>query len=145
MAGPAESAVILGVYGKGNFGDEALLEVVADDLRQVMPGCEMHVFCSGPESVTARFGFHAETRTPASGFFRKLAIVRRSRVLVVGGGTLLCDHGGGFKDAIAIVTYFSGSRWRGTWRARGHVRPGLRPGQGQDHPVRALAGPFQLQ
>jgi polysaccharide pyruvyl transferase WcaK-like protein len=106
MSDRESSAVILGVYGKGNFGDEALLEVVADDVRQVLPGVELYVFCSGPESVRRRFGFQALTRTPFSDFRRKLEIVRRSRLLVVGGGTLLCDHGGGSSDAIAVVTFF---------------------------------------
>ena len=106
MSERASSAVILGVYGKGNFGDEALLEVVANDLRQVLPNCELHVFCSGPEAVRDRFGLDALTRSPASGFGRKLRIVRRSRVVVVGGGTLLCDHGGGLRDAVAVATFF---------------------------------------
>jgi polysaccharide pyruvyl transferase WcaK-like protein len=100
------SAVILGVYGKGNFGDEALLEVVANDVRQVLPDADIYVFCSGPDSVRGRFGFQALTRTPLSEFRRKLQIVRRSRLVVVGGGTLLCDHGGGLKDAMAVLSFY---------------------------------------
>jgi polysaccharide pyruvyl transferase WcaK-like protein len=119
------SAVILGVYGKGNFGDEALLEVVANDVREVLPGCEIYVLCSGPQAVRQRFGFPALTRTPAGDFRRKLSIVRRSRLLVVGGGTLLCDHGGGLKDAVAVVTFFF---W--LWLARLFGVPTLLYGQG---------------
>jgi polysaccharide pyruvyl transferase WcaK-like protein len=100
-----DSAVILGVYGKGNFGDEALLEVVANEVEQALPGSEIFVFCSGPEPVRRRFGFNALTRTPAN-FRCKLDIVRRSRIVVVGGGTLLCDHGGIIKDAQAVAAVF---------------------------------------
>jgi polysaccharide pyruvyl transferase WcaK-like protein len=106
MSGALDSAVIIGVYGKGNFGDEALLEIVAGELEEALPGVAIHVFCSGPEAVWRRFGFDAVTRTPASGFWHKLALVRHSKVVVVGGGTLLCDHGGGLDDAIAVTTFF---------------------------------------
>jgi polysaccharide pyruvyl transferase WcaK-like protein len=122
---PTCSAVILGVYGKGNFGDEALLEVVANDLQQVLPSCELYVFCSGPTAVRDRFGFNALTRTPASDFRRKLGIVRRSRLVVVGGGTLLCDHGGGMRDAVAVLTFFF---W--LWLARLYRVPTVLYGQG---------------
>jgi polysaccharide pyruvyl transferase WcaK-like protein len=125
MSERRQSAVILGVYGKGNFGDEALLEVVVNDLQQVLPSCETYVFCSGPEAVRKRFGFNALTRTPASDFFRKLNIVRRSRLVVVGGGTLLCDHGGGMRDAVAVVTFFF---W--LWLARLYGVPTVLYGQG---------------
>lgn len=125
MSARQDSAVILGVYGKGNFGDEALLEVVASELRQVLPNCEIHVFCSGPEAVRRRFGFHALTRTPASDLLRKLGIVRRSRLVVVGGGTLLCDNGGGLRDAVGIVTFFF---W--LWLARLFGVPTVLYGQG---------------
>lgn len=125
MSERTSSAVILGVYGKGNFGDEALLDVVANDLQQVLPSCEIAVFCSGPEAVRQRFGFNALTRTPASGFLRKLRILRRSRLVVVGGGTLLCDHGGGMRDAVAVVTFFF---W--LWLARLHGVPTVLYGQG---------------
>ncbi len=106
MSERQDSAVILGVYGKGNVGDEALLDVVASELRQVLPGCEIYVFCSGPAAVQRRFDVAALTRTPATELWRKIGIVRRSRIVVVGGGTLLCDHGGGLKDAAAVATYF---------------------------------------
>ena len=125
MSERIDSAVILGVYGKGNFGDEALLEVVADDVRQVLPSCELYVFCSGPEAVRERFRFHALTRTPATDFRRKLNIVRRSRLVIVGGGTLLCDHGGGLKDVTAVVTFFF---W--LWLARLFGVPTVLYGQG---------------
>lgn len=105
MSRQQDSAVILGVYGKGNFGDEALLEIVANEVQQALPGSEIVVFCSGPETVRRRFGFRAFTRTPAN-FRRKLDIVRQSRVVVVGGGTLLCDHGGSIKDALAVAAVF---------------------------------------
>jgi polysaccharide pyruvyl transferase WcaK-like protein len=106
MSRHEDSAVILGVYGKGNFGDEALLEIVADEVGQALPpGSEIFVFCSGPETVRRRFGFQALTRTPAD-FRAKLDIVRRSRMVIVGGGTLLCDHGGAVKDAQAVAAVF---------------------------------------
>jgi L-malate glycosyltransferase len=104
--GVPQPVTVIGVYGKGNFGDEALLAAVADDLRTVLGPIEVQVLCSDPESVTRRFGFLAMTRTPAHGFRQKLALVRRSRIVVVGGGTLLCDHGGPAADLLVLATYF---------------------------------------
>jgi polysaccharide pyruvyl transferase WcaK-like protein len=106
VSGGGGSAVIIGVYGKGNFGDEALLETVVDDIHSLLPQCTIHVFCSGPDSVAERFGFHALSRTPATGFLEKLALVRRSRLVMVGGGTLLCDHRGPLDNARVVFTYF---------------------------------------
>lgn len=106
MSQRGDSAVIIGVYGKGNFGDEALLEAVVEDVRSLLPGCLIHVFCSNPMGVTDRFDYHAVTRTPITGFLEKLAIVRKSRIVVVGGGTLLCDHGDPLSNSIAVITYF---------------------------------------
>ncbi len=106
MSEPRPSVVVLGVYGKGNFGDEALLEVIVDEVRDFLPGCEVQVFCSGPEAVRQRFGLAAEHRNPGSGFWRKQRIIRNSRLVVIGGGTTLCDHGGVLADLQAVVTWF---------------------------------------
>jgi hypothetical protein len=39
---------VLGVFGKGNFGDEALLKVIINDLFMTMGNPIVRVLCSNP-------------------------------------------------------------------------------------------------
>jgi len=97
---------VLGVYGKGNLGDEALLLCVADDVRACLPGAEIVAICSNPETVRRSLGFRAIKRSPVGGFIGKLRLVRSCRLLIIGGGTLLCDHSDFIGDVKAIGSYF---------------------------------------
>jgi L-malate glycosyltransferase len=106
-AAPAGRMVgVLGVYGKGNLGDEALLLCVADDVRACAPDAEILAICSNPNVVRRDFGFRAMERFPGGAFVDKLRLVRSCRLLIIGGGTLLCDHASFMGDLKAIGAYF---------------------------------------
>jgi len=97
---------VIGVYGKGNLGDEALLLCIADDVRACLPGAEILAICSDPETVRRNLGFTAIRRSPRAGFIGKLRLIRSCRLLIVGGGTLLCDHNDFITDVKAMGSYF---------------------------------------
>ena len=63
---------VLGVYGKGNLGDEALLRCIADDVHACLPDAEILAICSNPETVRDSLGFRAIRRSPWRGFIHKL-------------------------------------------------------------------------
>jgi polysaccharide pyruvyl transferase WcaK-like protein len=97
---------VLGVYGKGNLGDEALLLCIADDVHACLPDAKILAICSNPETVTDTFGFMAISRSPGGGFISKLRLVRSCHLLIIGGGTLLCDHNDFMADVKAMGSYF---------------------------------------
>ena len=97
---------VLGVYGKGNLGDEALLRCIADDVHACLPDAEILAICSNPETVRDSLGFRAIRRSPWRGFIHKLRLVHSCRLLIIGGGTLLCDHNSIIADLKAMGSYF---------------------------------------
>jgi polysaccharide pyruvyl transferase CsaB len=82
---------ILGVYGKGNLGDAAILRAMIKDITKRFSRAKVVVFCSNPDEVSKRHGVCAVSRTPFSRFFEKLRVVYHADAFVLGGGTLLCD------------------------------------------------------
>jgi polysaccharide pyruvyl transferase CsaB len=88
---PEVRVCILGVYGKGNLGDEAILRAVIEDITKRFSRAKVVVFCSNPDVVSKCHGVTAVSRTPFSGFFTKLRAVYHANAFVLGGGTMLCD------------------------------------------------------
>ncbi len=80
--------VISGAYGMGNAGDEAVLAGILAELRRIDPAMPVTVLARDPAGETKRHG------VPAVHPFRVLSwyrILRRSALLISGGGTLLQD------------------------------------------------------
>lgn len=96
---------ILGVYGKGNLGDEALVLAISDALTETVDVSAV-VFGSDPEEIERRLSIPAVTRAPWPDFMTKLNLIRGAEAIVLGGGTLLCDHGGFVKNVRAIASAF---------------------------------------
>jgi len=83
---------VLGVYGKGNLGDEALLLAIQDEILSINPNTHVVAFCSDPCVVKNELNIEAQSRKPFPNFFRKINLIRRANVLILGGGTMLYDH-----------------------------------------------------
>jgi len=88
---PEVRVCVLGVYGKGNLGDEAILRAVIEDVTKRFSRVKVVVFCSNPDVVSKCHGVTAVSRTPFSSLFTKLRAVYRADAFVLGGGTMLCD------------------------------------------------------
>lgn len=97
---------IMGVYGKGNLGDEALLASVKEDFRRFAPNTTFTVFCSEPEEVNRVHGDAAYERRPFPHFLNKVKELRRADAFVIGGGTLLYDQFNWRKDILAVAALF---------------------------------------
>ncbi|RJQ08304.1 MAG: polysaccharide pyruvyl transferase CsaB [Bacillota bacterium] len=82
------SVVISGYYGFDNWGDEAILEAAATGLAGAVPGVEITVLSHDPAATLARHGLHAVNRSDPAAVWRA---IRRSDMLVSGGGSLLQD------------------------------------------------------
>jgi len=78
--------LLSGYYGFGNLGDEMLLGVIVEKLRERYPASQIEVLSETPEQ-TAR-DFHVEA-TPRMDLARVKKAVERSDVVLSGGGGLL--------------------------------------------------------
>ena len=88
------SICLQGWYGKGNVGDDALLLSIADVIHELCPSVDLHVVAADAVGVGMVANFSAFSRNPLYGFWGKLDLIRRSSVIVLGGGTGFCDHDG---------------------------------------------------
>ncbi len=85
---PRDGAIICGAYGKGNCGDNAILNAVVSQLRRIDPDLPICALSRNP----------AETRLSAGvssiytfNIFRVGRLMRRTKLYLSGGGTLMQD------------------------------------------------------
>ncbi|HZX68844.1 MAG TPA: polysaccharide pyruvyl transferase CsaB [Candidatus Elarobacter sp.] len=78
--------LLSGYYGFGNLGDEALLQVIIEQLRARWPACAVDVLSGDPAGTAKVFGVDA---TPRMDLGRVRAAVDRADVVLSGGGGLL--------------------------------------------------------
>ena len=80
--------VISGYYGFGNAGDEAMLSAMIGAFRQLEPDVELTIISGNPADTMSRHGVKALHRLNFPGI---IGALRRSDLLVSGGGSLLQD------------------------------------------------------
>jgi len=78
--------LISGYYGFGNFGDEAILKIIVDELRTRRPDVAISVLSANPAQTASMYGVAAIPRMNAPAVS---AAIRSSDVVVSGGGGLL--------------------------------------------------------
>ncbi|HKU81046.1 MAG TPA: polysaccharide pyruvyl transferase CsaB [Candidatus Tumulicola sp.] len=78
--------LLSGYYGFGNFGDEALLDVIVHRLRERFPQAHLEVLSAAPESTSQTYGVAASPRWPWKNVREAVA---RADVVLSGGGGLL--------------------------------------------------------
>lgn len=87
-AGRRDGALICGAYGRGNAGDDAILEAILSELRQIDPDLPIWVLSRNPKAtrrtyqVRTLYTFHVPK-------FRRY--MKRARLYINGGGSLMQD------------------------------------------------------
>jgi polysaccharide pyruvyl transferase CsaB len=92
--------LLSGYYGFGNLGDEALLEVIVDQLRARWPGCTVDVLSGDPAQTARTYGVEA---TPRMDLCRVGEAIERADVVLSGGGGLLQNT-----TSLRSLLYYSG-------------------------------------
>jgi polysaccharide pyruvyl transferase CsaB len=80
--------VISGYYGYGNSGDEAILNAIISDLREIKPDINIVVLSSHSHETKRRYNVSAVHRF---GLLSILHSLRRTKLLISGGGGLIQD------------------------------------------------------
>ncbi len=80
--------LICGAYGHGNAGDEAILEAIVQEMRAIDPEMPVTVLSRTPVETARRNGVCA---LHTFDFPRFLGVMRRSKLFLNGGGSLIQD------------------------------------------------------
>ena len=83
-----QGAVICGAYGRGNAGDEAILQAIIVQMREIDSDMPLTVMSRNRKETRLNHHTNAIYIFNAFGFLRNL---RRSRIFINGGGSLIQD------------------------------------------------------
>ena len=94
---------LVGYYGFGNIGDEAILSTILAEFRARQPDLRMVVASGNPQNTTAEHGVEAVGWNDMAAIHRA---VQAADLVVVGGGGLFHDYWGVDPD-----TFLTGKHW----------------------------------
>jgi polysaccharide pyruvyl transferase CsaB len=92
--------LLSGYYGFGNLGDEALLQVIVEQLRARWPHCAVDVLSGDPAATARTYGVEA---TPRMDLARVRGAIEAADVVLSGGGGLLQNV-----TSLKSLLYYSG-------------------------------------
>lgn len=80
--------VIGGYYGYGSLGDEAVLSVLIQQLKDRYPDYEITVLCASPAKMKQKYGVRCVHRYDGAAIIREFS---RAELYISGGGSLIQD------------------------------------------------------
>ena len=83
-----DGAVICGAYGRGNAGDEAILDAILLEMKAIDPDMPLWVMTRKPKDTRLRHRVNAVYTFNVPGFLRRM---RHSKLYINGGGSLMQD------------------------------------------------------
>ena len=83
-----DGAVICGAYGRGNAGDDAILEAILEEMRSIDPDMPVTVISKNPRATRLSYRVRAVSRVDLPSW---LGAMRRAKLYINGGGSLIQD------------------------------------------------------
>ncbi len=83
-----DGVVICGAYGRGNAGDDAILEAILQEMRSIDPDMPVLVLSKDPKSTRLTYRVPSVSRMDISAWHRAM---RHARLYINGGGSLIQD------------------------------------------------------
>jgi len=83
-----DGVVVCGAYGRGNAGDDAILEAILQEMRSIDPDMPLTVLSKNPKATRLTYRVRAVHR---SNFFVWRQAMKHSRLYINGGGSLIQD------------------------------------------------------
>ncbi len=86
--GKRDGVLICGAYGKGNAGDDSILEAILQQMRHIDPDIPLYVLSRNPKETRLRYRIDA---IHTFDVFRFLSRMGKTRLYINGGGSLIQD------------------------------------------------------
>lgn len=86
--GRRDGALVCGAYGRGNAGDDAILEAIVKELRQIDPDLPLWVLSRSPDDTRLTYRVNS---LYTFDFFKFLHRMGKTRLYINGGGSLMQD------------------------------------------------------
>ncbi len=102
-----QGITICGAYGKGNTGDDAILQSVIAGLRSVQPLRRIYVLSRKPDEIRLRYRVDSSY---TFNIFAMLRALRHSTLYINGGGNLIQDITSTRSLMFYLFTLFAGKR-----------------------------------
>ncbi|MCI8525344.1 MAG: polysaccharide pyruvyl transferase CsaB [Oscillospiraceae bacterium] len=102
--GRRDGVLICGAYGKGNAGDDSILEAIIGQMRRIDPDMPLYVLTRTPMATKLRYGIGAAYTFDIPKF---LHIMRHTRLYLNGGGSLIQD----VTSTRSLRYYLASIRW----------------------------------
>ncbi len=83
-----DGVVICGAYGRGNAGDDAILEAILEEMRSIDPDLPVTVISKNPKATRLAYRVRSVSRMDLPGW---LGAMRRAKLYINGGGSLIQD------------------------------------------------------
>ena len=83
-----DGVVICGAYGRGNAGDDAILEAILQEMRSIDPDMPVTVLSKDPKSTRLTYRVRSVSRTNMPAW---RAAMGRAKLYINGGGSLIQD------------------------------------------------------
>lgn len=83
-----DGVVICGAYGRGNAGDDAILEAILGEMRSIDPDMPVTVISKDPRSTRLTYRVRSVSRLDLPGW---LGAMGRAKLYINGGGSLIQD------------------------------------------------------
>ena len=86
--GKRDGVLICGAYGKGNAGDDSILESILQQMRRIDPELPLYVLSRNPRETRLRYRIGAIHTFNVPGFLFRMC---RTKLYINGGGSLIQD------------------------------------------------------
>lgn len=96
--------LICGAYGRGNAGDDAILEAIVAEMRQLDADMPIYVLSRTPKKTEIKYRVSSVHTFNVPGFLR---IMRKTKLYISGGGSLIQD----VTSTRSLMYYLSSIRW----------------------------------
>ena len=137
-AAARDGVVICGAYGRGNAGDDAILEAILQEMRSIDQDMPITVLSKDPKSTRLTYRVQAVHRSNLLAWHTAMS---SSRLYINGGGSLIQDVASRrslwFYLANIRAAKHAGSRPRHPGKPPEADRPGHQPERGRHHPAGA--------